>query len=102
MVEEFYKELSKKNSYATVKKCDVILGSIFKTAIRLEMIDTNPCSNAKLPKINKNTNELKFFTPEQSLQFLNSLELTYKTTYKAHKRIAPRAARRILPARARR
>lgn len=87
LVEAFYKELSKNNSYATVKKCDVVLGSIFKTAIRLEMIENNPCSNAKLPKVNKITNELKFFTPEQSLQFLNSLELTYKTTYKGHKRV---------------
>ena len=87
LIESFYKELAKEYSYATVKKCDNILGSMFKTAIRWGMIDVNPCINAKLPKMNKTTNELKFFTPEQSLQFLNSLDRIYQTTYKGHQRI---------------
>lgn len=35
----------------------------------------------------KAKSELKFFTPEQSLQFLASLERTYQSTYKGHQRI---------------
>ena len=87
LIEAFYKELAKEYAYASVKKCDIVLGSMFKTAIRWGMIDINPCSNAKLPKINNTKNELKFFTPEQSLQFLHSLDRTYETTYKGHQRI---------------
>lgn len=87
LVEAFYKEMAKKYAYASVKKCDVILGSMFKTAIRWGMLDINPCTNAKLPKNNSATNELKFYTPEQSLQFLASLERSYETTYRGHQRI---------------
>lgn len=87
LVEAFYKEMAKKYAYASVKKCDVILGSMFKTAIRWGMLDINPCTNAKLPKNNSATNELKFYTPEQSLQFLESLDRSYETTYKGHQRI---------------
>lgn len=87
LVEAFYKEMAKKYAYASVKKCDVILGSMFKTAIRWGMIEINPCTNAKLPKNNSTQNELKFFTPEQALQFLDSLDRVYETVYKGHQRI---------------
>ena len=87
LIEAFYKELAKEYAYASVKKCDIVLGSMLKTAVRWGMIDINPCSNAKLPKMNNTQNELKFFTPEQSLQFLDSLDRTYETTYKGHQRI---------------
>lgn len=87
LVEAFYKEMAKKYAYASVKKCDVILGSMFKTAIRWGMLDINPCTNAKLPKNNSAGNELRFYTPEQSLQFLASLDRSYETTYKGHQRI---------------
>lgn len=87
LIEAFYKDLAKKYAYATVKKCSIVLGSMFKTAIRWGMITFNPCTNAKFPKFNKAKSELKFFTPEQSLQFLASLECTYQSTYKGHQRI---------------
>lgn len=87
MIENFYKELAKKYKYASIKKCDVVLSSMFTTAIRWGLIDINPCTKARLPKMDKPKNELKFFTPEQSLQFLDSLERTYETVYRGHQRI---------------
>lgn len=87
VVESFYKELAKQFSYATVKRYDVVLGSMLKTAIRWGLIENNPCRNAKLPKMVKAKQELKFFTPEQSLQFLDSLERTYQILYKGHRRV---------------
>ena len=87
LIEAFYKELATQYAYGSVRKSAVILGSMFKTAIRWGMIDINPCSNAKLPKMINNKNDLKFFTPEQSLQFLSSLDQTYETIYKGHQRI---------------
>lgn len=86
-IEAFYKDMAKQYAYATVKKCSIVLGSMFKTATRWGMIAINPCTNAKFPKFNKVKSELKFFTPEQSLQFLASLERTYQSTYTGHQRI---------------
>ena len=87
MIEEFYKTMANTLSYGSIKKCDIVLGSMFKTAIRWGMIENNPCSNAKLPKTTKEKADLKFFTPEQSLQFLSSLNQIFEVKYSAHKRI---------------
>lgn len=87
LVEEFYKSMSNDYAYSSLKKIDIILGSMFKTAIRWGMIVINPCTNAKLPKNKKKTSDLKFFTPQQSLIFLASLDITYETLYKGHGRI---------------
>lgn len=87
MVEEFYRKMMNEYAYSSVKRIDIVLGSIFKTAIRWGMIDTNPCTVAKLPKNNNKLCELKYFTPQQALMFQASLERTYEMTYKGHSRI---------------
>lgn len=87
IVEEFYEKMSYEYSYSSIKKYDIILGSIFKTAIRKEMITVNPCTNAELPINKKKTSGLKFFTPQQSLMFLSSLDITYESIYKGHERV---------------
>ncbi len=87
MVEEFYKSMSNDYAYSSIKKIDIVLGSMFKTAIRWGMININPCANAKLPKNKKKASDLKFLTPQQSLMFLTSLDITYETLYKGHGRI---------------
>jgi len=87
MVEGFYSEVIKAVSYNTVKKYKNILNSMFKTAIRWQMIENNPCTNAVIPKINKRDEGIKFFTPEQSLIFLKSLDREYESMYRGHDRI---------------
>ncbi len=87
MVEEFYKTMSNDYAYSSIRKFDIILGSMFKTAIRWGMLTVNPCTNAKLPKNNKKTSDLKFFTPKQSIMFLTSLDITYDSLYKGHERV---------------
>lgn len=87
IVEDFYKTLVDEYSYATIKKCDNILSGMFKTAIRWQMIQFNPCTNAMIPKTaRKSDDKLKYFTPEQSLMFLRSLDKPYETLYKGHYR----------------
>jgi len=86
-VEEFYKTMSNNYAYSSIKKYDIILGSMFKTANRWGMITVNPCTNAKLPKNKKRISELKFFTPQQSLMLLASLDMTYESLYKGHERV---------------
>lgn len=87
LIENFYKLLSEDYAYASIKKCANILSGMFKTAIRWQMIDNNPCTNAIIPKNIKKETKIKYFTPQQSLMFLKSLDLVYETTYKAHQRV---------------
>lgn len=87
LVEEFYKTMVDKYAYATIKKCANILSGMFRTAIRWQMIDINPCTNAIIPKKSKKESEIKYFTPTQSLMFLKSLDMVYETPYKGHFRV---------------
>lgn len=78
---------TKTEGYATIEKCHNILSGIFRTAVRWSIIEVNPCKEACLPKKKEKTHKkLKYFTPQQALLFLKSLDETYYTTYKAHKR----------------
>ena len=64
-----------------------VLSGVFKTAKRWNMIDNNPCQDARKPKKKQEETGLKYFTPEQSLMFLKSLNMSYEVTYKGHQRI---------------
>lgn len=87
LVEAFYKTLTMAYSYGTIKKCSNVLSGMFKTAIRWDMIEINPCQNARLPKKKEEEIALKYFTPQQSLMFLKSLDMEFETVYKGHMRI---------------
>lgn len=72
---------------ATVKRRHAIISVILKTAVRWQIINTNPCEKVQLPKPNKDISDIKYFTPEQVNIFLQSLDESYSTTYKSHTRI---------------
>lgn len=74
-------------SPATIKKIHVIISSIMNTAMKWQVIESNPCNRVTLPKQKKSISDIKSFTTEQSITFLNALEMDYKTVYKAHDRI---------------
>ena len=86
-IERFYRSLNKDYSIASIKKQSHILKGIFKKAMRFDMINKNPCECAEISKKDNKEDTLKFFTPEQSLMFLKSLEMTYESEYNAHSRI---------------
>lgn len=87
MIESFYLTLVDDYAPASIKKIDIILNGMFKTAIRWQMIEKNPCTDAVIPKTGKPEEKLKYYTPQQALAFLASLNMTYETAYKGHKRI---------------
>ena len=87
LIEGFYMTMTDKYAYATIKKCANILSGMFRTAIRWQMIDVNPCTNAIIPKKSKKESEIKYFTPKQSLMFLKSLDMAYDTQYKGQYRV---------------
>lgn len=87
LIESYYKTLVDKYSHGTILKHSRVLSGIFKTAIRWGMLEINPCQNAKIPKTDEEGPSLKYFTPEQSLMFLKSLNMEYETVYRGHERI---------------
>jgi integrase len=87
MIEDFYRIMINEYAYSSVKKIDILMNNMFKTAIRWEMIETNPCSLAKLPKKKDKPIVIKFFTPQQALIFQKSLDMTYEVKYKGHFRV---------------
>jgi len=87
-VERFYASMVDKYAHATIVKCKNILNGMFKKAIAWNMIETNPCLNATIPKSKKKQDiGIKFFTGEQSLSFLKSLDMEFESTYKGHNRV---------------
>lgn len=87
LIEAFYKTLVKNYAHGTIKKHAHVLSGMFRTAIRWNMIEINPCHNARIPKQTQEEPQLKYFTPQQSLMFLKSLDIVYETPYKGHMRI---------------
>ena len=86
-VEAFLKTLVNDYSSGTITGYANVLSGVFKTAKRWNMIDNNPCQDARKPKKKQEETGLKYFTPEQSLMFLKSLNMSYEVTYKGHQRI---------------
>jgi integrase len=75
-IEKFYKTLAKKYSMSSLNKHKSILSSMFNTAIRWNMTEFNPVQNARLPNKDEEA-KLKYFTPQQSLTFIKSLDISY-------------------------
>lgn len=76
-IEAFYRTLADEYSAGTIKRYANVMNCIFGTARRWDVIEANPCQGARKPQRNKDAGELKYFTPDQSLMFLKSLDLDY-------------------------
>ena len=87
LIETFYKTLVNKYANGTIKKIANVLSGMFHTAVRWQMIQINPCRDAKIPRNEDEEITLKYFTPEQSLMFLRSLDMSFETVVRGHKRI---------------
>lgn len=87
VIEEFYKTLLGTYSNGSIQKVKNILSGMFRTAVRWQMIQVNPCRDAKIAKNKNEEISLKYFTPEQSLMFLRSLDMEFKTVIRGHERI---------------
>lgn len=61
-------------SPATVKRAHATICSIMSTALQWNVILDNPCERVKPPKQVRNSNDVVFFTLEQSESFLSELE----------------------------
>ena len=77
-IEAFYKTLGEEYAPGTVRRYANVLNRIFGTARRWDFIAENPCQGARKPKKMQEPSELRYFTPQQALIFLKSLDLPYE------------------------
>ena len=59
---------------ATITKTKNVLNSIMEYCYKMEIIERNPVDRIIMPKIKNNQNNIHFFTEEQSIRFLSSLD----------------------------
>lgn len=74
-------------SPASVKRYHAAINSILNKAVEWELITSNPAKRVSLPKQKTVAENVKCFTPEQAITFLNALNEAYSTEYTAHTRI---------------
>lgn len=70
-------------AYKTIKRMETAVGSVFKYAFQMEIIDVNPFSRCQFPKQKKNTVP-QCFNLEQTQAFFNALDMKYPYTYTEH------------------
>jgi len=87
LVEEYYKTLLPDYSNGSVRKIANILSGMFRTAVRWQMIEINPCRDAKVPRNGEEETGIKYFTPEEALMFLKSLDMSFDTVIRGHQRV---------------
>lgn len=88
-INAIYAKMNKEGkATTTIKRTHCIINSVFKYAYRMEIIKDNPCERIMLPKT-KQSNDLHYFTLEQSKCFLDALSRPYTIKYKEHLRTSP-------------
>jgi len=66
-------------SPTTIKRTHAVISSIMNTAVKWNVVLDNPCERVSPPKQARNTNDIKFFTLEESAAFLDELERETET-----------------------
>lgn len=91
---QLYRKLSKKKkadgsgtlSPTTVKRCKAIISSMYHTAMKWDVCDSDPTKRSDLPRSDK-VDKVEYFTDEQAIRFLEALEKPQACIRKAHDRI---------------
>ena len=75
-------------SYAYMKKCKAVLSIMFNKAVEWQLIRENPADKVVIPKAEYTENEdAEFFTPEQTISFLNVLNSDFVYNYAPSSRV---------------
>lgn len=73
-------------SKGSITKTRNVLSSLMRTAVQWEAIDSNPCDKVRLQKMDA-AEKVSFFTPEQTILFLEYIEQPYAVQVRGHKRV---------------
>lgn len=72
-------------SGTTVRKCHAALSKMFSCAVQWQLVSENPCAKIAAPK-NDTAERDNYFTPEQAVIFLDTLDRGYTVKYRGRKR----------------
>lgn len=72
-------------SKGSITKISAVLSTILQTAVMWELIERNPCDAVRL-KAEPPAEKIKFFTPRQTVTFLNYINKPYTICTKGHTR----------------
>ena len=91
-IEGIYKHLKDEGrAPATIRRIHTAINSVFKYALRCDIVQENICDRVRLPKpsttLKKEKEELRYFTLDQAKTFLKALEDGYEIEIHAHDRI---------------
>ena len=91
-IESIYKNLKDEGrAPATIRRIHTAINSVFKYALRCDIVQENICDRVRLPKasttLKKEKDELRYFTLDQAKTFLKALEEGYEVEISAHDRI---------------
>ena len=89
MMEDGVRKDGKSGGYSigTIRKTYGVLSSLLHSAVEWEVIEQNPCDKVKPPSAPDTADNIKFFTPEQVIRFLDYLDKPYSCKVSAHNRI---------------
>lgn len=73
-------------SETTINMIHVTLSGILKKAVEWDVIMSNPCDRTQTPKRAKDSDDIEYFTVEQTLAFLKALDMEYDQPVRGRKR----------------
>ena len=75
-VQEWVAELARRRAPATVAKAFQILGKIMKAAVAARLIQSSPCIDVRLPRIERE--EMRFLSPTEIAQLADAIDPMYR------------------------
>lgn len=82
---------------STIKRFFTVLSSIFSDAVDHRMIDDNPVSHVRMPKIKTNPDGVEYFDLAEAMIFLSALDKKYYVAHSAHEYIRKDGGARTIP-----
>ena len=74
-------------SKSSIVKTKNVLSSVLRTAVEWELLEKNPCEKVRPPAVEQMSHTIKFFTPEQTIRFLQFVENPYTVHIREQDRI---------------
>ena len=72
---------------SSIIKTRNVISAIMNTAVEWGVLDNNPCRRVKLAPAPETADHIKFFTPEQTMDFLAYIEQPYTVKVGGHPRV---------------
>lgn len=76
----------KEYSNNTIKRIHAVISGTLNVAVMWGLVENNPCSRVKPPKVTKNPSDIKHFTLDEAITFLSLLEQEYTVIHKGRQK----------------